>query len=434
MGVNLFSYITLGFAAAFAFGLGCEQGLDLGSSGPTDDAGADSGGQTTNILSDAGHLAGPDLGGDAAISDAGMPAPLEGVTSISGGWHHACAVARGELYCWGSNDYGQLGLGDGEDRFVATRVGEAVDWDEVECGYFHTCATKTDGTIWCWGRNEVGQLADRTLVNRAMPQLVEMNNTPVLNFDSDANHLCLVDSTNGLQCWGDNREGQIGQGNVGSEYERPVAVTADNGAGWLTVATGEGHTCAIRSDGVAMCWGRNTRGMAGGTVDQEVVRSPAEVGGPAPPTKSWIEVEAGSTTTLLRAEDNLWYGMGSANGSRLPGLSMDSFDPVALAVPSSLETIDSSTFQSCGLDAAGVVKCWGVNLDGMLLDTDIGGALMPFEAAPDLGVVERVAAGRFVTCVIDSGGALYCRGENGRGGVGGGVPPGDVPKWTRVVH
>jgi hypothetical protein len=78
---------------------------------------------------------------------------------VSAGGYHTCAVKTdGSLWCWGRNDYGQLGDGTYADRNTPVQIMTGVS--SVALGYSHTCAVKTDGSLWCWGYNYYGQLGD----------------------------------------------------------------------------------------------------------------------------------------------------------------------------------------------------------------------------------------------------------------------------------
>src|SRR5262249_11323942 len=80
--------------------------------------------------------------------------------SVSAGWSHACAIQiDGSLWCWGSNESGDLGTNDGQDHPTATRIGTDVGWDQVRAGGAHTCGLRS-GQLWCWGANVSGQLGD----------------------------------------------------------------------------------------------------------------------------------------------------------------------------------------------------------------------------------------------------------------------------------
>src|SRR5262249_39515169 len=88
------------------------------------------------------------------------PADLPSVTEVYAGGQHSCALrVDNSLWCWGNNRFGQLGLGDTNPRLTPTRV-DAMS-TEVAAAYAggaHTCAAKTDGSVWCWGNNQYGQI------------------------------------------------------------------------------------------------------------------------------------------------------------------------------------------------------------------------------------------------------------------------------------
>ncbi len=422
---GVFSTMFLGALGAICVMSGCSQDLDLGSvEREVPDLGAADVGQDVSE---------PDL--DFDMAEAPRLRFLAGIDDIDVGWGHVCAVGDGELWCWGDNEFGQLGLGDGQDRFTATRVGIEANWDDVELGYYTSCATKLNGSLWCWGLNDDGQVGDGTLANRTVPTRVNFQGS-VAELRSSDSHFCAVTSDARLYCWGDNRESQLGQGTNEQtgvvRIETPTEVTADGGIGWLAVAVGEGHTCGVRTDEVAMCWGRNTSGMAGGEGMELQVLEPRELSGPAGPARGWVGVQAGSVMTYLQDDQGVWYGIGTAESERIPGLDEDTFAPAPITLPAGVEPTSLGTFHGCGLDAVGALFCWGLNLDGLLADTMIGEVFEPTDVGSALGPVDRVIAGRFNTCAIVSGGAVYCRGENSSGTAGGGNPSGDAARWSAV--
>jgi alpha-tubulin suppressor-like RCC1 family protein len=76
------------------------------------------------------------------------------------------------LWCWGGNQYGQLGLGDTDDRHSPTQVGVDADWAVVDAGAYQTCGIRVDSTLWCWGRNDHGQLGLGDTEDRRVPTQV----------------------------------------------------------------------------------------------------------------------------------------------------------------------------------------------------------------------------------------------------------------------
>src|SRR5690554_675797 len=107
---------------------------------------------------------------------AGSPAnaglvPFDGVVDVAAGLAHSCAVTgAGAVYCWGSNEYGQLGDGSSMDRVTPVQVtGLDSGMQAVSVGRDHSCALSQGGAVWCWGRNSFGQLGDGTTVQRFSP-------------------------------------------------------------------------------------------------------------------------------------------------------------------------------------------------------------------------------------------------------------------------
>lgn len=105
--------------------------------------------------------------GLGTTSTSGVPTPSQvtalgsGVAQVNGGNHHTCArKTDGTIWCWGDNTYGQLGDGTTTQRTSPVKVASlGTNNAEVVAGGDHTCARKTDNSLYCWGSNNVGQLA-----------------------------------------------------------------------------------------------------------------------------------------------------------------------------------------------------------------------------------------------------------------------------------
>lgn len=144
--------------------------------------------------------------------------------SVSAGEHHTCGVrGEGELYCWGRNDYFELGIGPGSlddatQYALPVRVGADSDWSTVATGGFHTCAIKRSGALFCFGRGAEGQLglgASGRGEPIAIPRLV----APTQRFRRvtlGSFHTCALDEQRNLSCWGGNTDGQLGVGDTAS--------------------------------------------------------------------------------------------------------------------------------------------------------------------------------------------------------------------------
>ncbi|ABK52733.1 BNR repeat domain protein [Acidothermus cellulolyticus 11B] len=183
-------------------------------------------------------------------------------TTVTAGLYHACGIQTdGSLWCWGANGSGQLGLGSNSPSsyLTPTRVGTATTWTSVAAGYLSTCATKSDGTLWCWGDNTHGQLG----IGNTLPQYspTQVSGTSWVTVSAGQYTACAIRTNGTLWCWGENSNGEVGIGNTNTPQLTPQQVTT--ATNWNTVSLGYQHTCATRSDGTGWCWGNNTNGQLG---------------------------------------------------------------------------------------------------------------------------------------------------------------------------
>jgi alpha-tubulin suppressor-like RCC1 family protein len=103
-----------------------------------------------------------------------VPQGLFPFTSLSGGAFYTCALnSVGEAYCWGDNGFGQLGDGSTSQRTTPVKVSGFQSFKALSGGSYHICAaSNTSSEVYCWGRNDFGQLGDGTATNRPAPALV----------------------------------------------------------------------------------------------------------------------------------------------------------------------------------------------------------------------------------------------------------------------
>lgn len=184
---------------------------------------------------------------------------------VAGGMgSHACAIDSTEsLWCWGLNDYGQVGIGvAGADELEPVAVTGGHTWQKVVAGSRFSCGLHTDETVWCWGRNEEGQLGQGDFgdgTERASP--TQVGTAQWLDISSGTDHICAIQLDGTLWCWGDNNEGQMGQGSTSANVPTPVQVGTDTW--WESVHLGHNSSCAKRIDGALYCWGDNEFGQLG---------------------------------------------------------------------------------------------------------------------------------------------------------------------------
>jgi alpha-tubulin suppressor-like RCC1 family protein len=193
-----------------------------------------------------------------------------GVTAISPGGEHTCAVANGAAYCWGYNYLGDLGNNSLIDSWSPVPVmGLASGVTEIAAGGYSSCAIAND-VVSCWGANVAGQLGNKSNVNNSQVPVPVTGLTSRPSLLAAGNKHACVAEAGFVRCWGDNEYGQLGNNSVvGSNF--PVTVQGLPSA-VSAIAAGAWQTCAI-TGGVAYCWG-STPGPAGVTHVPVAVKVP----------------------------------------------------------------------------------------------------------------------------------------------------------------
>ncbi len=191
------------------------------------------------------------------------------VVAISAGGSYTCALtSNGAFWCWGSNDYGQLGIGEPTDQFNPyPAIVELGGVSAFAAGDYHGCAINGDGTS-CWG----GFWQDEPVLQDGSawsPTPVLVDGLDAVAVDGGGYHTCAITTDDELVCWGGNEKGQLGIGTVDPTAD-PTPV---EGIGAVTmVSTGGNHTCAVDTEGALWCWGYNGDGQLGdGSTDSSAV-------------------------------------------------------------------------------------------------------------------------------------------------------------------
>lgn len=392
-----------------------------------------------------GELQAPD-GGDGDGDDVEVA-----WTAVAAGGSHTCGLARsGTVHCWGSDGFGQLGVGAGLDanstagdecdepcalRPVA--VESPTSFDTVVAGRFHSCGLSPSGDAYCWGRNDRGQLGDSTVVDRPSP-------TPVAadlafgSLSAGGSHTCGITRVERrLYCWGDNFWGQLGRG---SRSDRAVRVPRFVLRRARFVEAGEEHTCAVSgSRRLLLCWGRNHHGQLGlGYVSRIPEPSPTPLLAPS----RWVTAGRRHTcVTSGRDGTASCWGWNDEGALGTGGESGFEPDPRRVAGSGRFRVLSAGSGHTCGLDLDGRLACWGDNRTGQLGQGRFGGVrVVPSPVAPGR-VFTAVSAGAGVevdapnsppgdldgvraaahTCAVDRDARMLCWGANESGQLGDGT-------------
>ena len=270
---------------------------------------------------------------------------------LTAGAAHSCAVFDdGTVRCWGANDRGQLGVGDTDDRYQPSQMGDALpavalgtgrSAVAISSGLDHTCALLDDGQVKCWGANAVGQLGVGDTANRgdqpgelgdALPAVALGAGRTAVALSAGAEHTCALLDDGTLKCWGRNDKGQLGIGSVANRGDQAGELGANlpivalgTGRTAVAVAAGESHTCAVLDDATTKCWGGNS-GLASGAL-----------------------------------------GLGDlANRGDQPGELGDALPAVALGSGRTVAAATAGGSHTCARLDDGTIKCWGANQAGAL--------------------------------------------------------------------
>jgi len=211
--------------------------------------------------------------GDGTITNQPIPTTsVELATSpatIVLGSSHACArFSDGTGACWGSNAFGQLGDGTILNHFTPVPLPVTGVVQIATGGYSvggpavgaQTCALRTDGAIRCWGSNEFGQLGIGTISGPVLTPMNVLGMTDAVELVMGRYHVCARQADGDVFCWGRNEYGQIGDGTLAAR-NAPYPVPLPRPA--VHVAAGGYHSCALLDDDQVFCWGNNTSGQLG---------------------------------------------------------------------------------------------------------------------------------------------------------------------------
>ena len=140
---------------------------------------------------------------------------LSGVAQVSLGSGHSCArLADSSAWCWGSNDHGQLGIGNTVDQPMPTQVASlGFSVAEIAAGGSTSCARLGGGSLSFWGRNTLGEVGDGTTIDRTLPVQISTLSEPVLGVELGNLYGC-ARLAGEVACWGVNNFGQLGDGST----------------------------------------------------------------------------------------------------------------------------------------------------------------------------------------------------------------------------
>jgi alpha-tubulin suppressor-like RCC1 family protein len=314
--------------------------------------------------------------GNGSVFSSPSPTPVSGLNAgvnvVAAGEFHTCAIGTGnEVWCWGSNDFGQLGnLLPGVDQLFPVDALMADGMGIIRAlaiGREHTCGLTDNHEVRCWGSDRYGQRGDGA--NPEIPGFLDGLGMDVMAISAKDFSTCAVIIGGAVKCWGKNGFGELGDGTT-TDRDSPVAVRGLS-SGVIAVSVGYDHACALMNSGGVKCWGNNRFGQLG------------------------------------------------------DGTTTDSLTPVDVAESAGdFVELQSGRFFTCGRTQSGQVRCWGTGMgftDNGLPCSPNGICMKPVEAQVLKERAVSLAVGELYICVIVESGKILCWGDNTFGQLGDGT-------------
>ena len=344
---------------------------------------------------------------------------LYDVEAIDAGNVHTCALTSyGAVVCWGANMVGQLGDGSTTRRLNAVDVaGLTSGAAAVSIFRDHTCGLMDAGGVRCWGWNIQGQLGDGTVVDRIIPVDVEGLASGVGAVSAGGSHTCALMEPGTVKCWGFNASGQLG---TGDEVNASTPVDVDGLSGDASALSAGGHhTCALLAGGGIVCWGENSNGQVGDGSTQDRPNPVAVIGLPL----GNRAVSAGlSHTCAILATGGVRCWGDNSSGQLGNGTTESSGSPVQVeGLATGVAAISAGFNHTCALLTGSEIKCWGSNDYGQLGDATTESSEVPVNVEGLIFAATSVSAGNDHTCAVVGGGRAMCWGYNVNGQIGDGT-------------
>ena len=288
-----------------------------------------------------------------------------GVTDISAGIKHTCAIQNGAAKCWGDGTFGQLGTGNPSSSNTPVQVaGLDSGVTEINAGGQHTCAIQNDA-VKCWGQGG-GKLGRSNTNNSNNPVDVVGLDSGVthISISAGGQHTCAIQNGAAF-CWGQGGEGRLGRGNADTS-NIPVAVTGLS-SGVTDISAGNRHSCAIQN-GVAKCWGYGFRGRLGNgdTENQNTFVNVSDVTSVFTNDNVTSIISGEDTTCAVRNGAAFCWGYGFYGERGDGGSSLEQTTAVQVTgLTSDVTSFDLGSEHTCAVQN-NLFKCWGRQLNGRL--------------------------------------------------------------------
>jgi alpha-tubulin suppressor-like RCC1 family protein len=351
----------------------------------------------------------------------GPPKPVENVLEVALGLAHTCARKPDlTVKCWGDDQSGQTGTGGGADGGVVTSPKPVAipDAIRIASGKNHTCVVHKGGKISCWGDNQDGQIGNGLTNARSLVPDDVKGITDATSIACGASFSCAVRATGTVMCWGSGLAGQMGNN---TRAMQPMPGPVSNLDRVVAISAGESHACAVRDDGSLLCWGDGFDGQLGNG-DQKDRLTPT----PVTALDSVASVAGGARSTCAMKKSGAVFCWGE---NKLGQLGSGAANPTPNPSPTAVTGLDAIALwagadHACAVKRGGAVACWGAGFLGQIGDGQGRADANTPTPSPSavLGITSavKIGTGGNHSCATTVN-TILCWGENDRGQLGTGV-------------
>jgi alpha-tubulin suppressor-like RCC1 family protein len=375
------------------------------------------------------------------IIDAGTTYQIISVVGQTTAANTCGITTAGVLKCWGSNTYGQTGVGSGPKIPTVVNAGttyQSVSNDFIQNNITTACAITTAGVLKCWGYNGGGStgvegfVGDGTTTDRNSPVVIDVGTT--YQSVTVGQTMCAVTSGGVLKCWGQNSTGSMGNGKtLYSGFGSNVPIQVDLGLKVQSLAyygggSGTSHACSITNSGLLQCWGNgatyNAVGDAGG------VSRDLPVGIDSQNTYSSVAVGGATSCAITTSGDLKCWGR-NTYGQVGDATLVNKTTPTIIDSGTKYRVVRTGGGTagsggtggvSCGVTNTGALKCWGYGTNYQLGNNATANVTSPTQIDATVKYATVSGGGAKHVCGITSTGVLKCWGkQNQYGEIGDGT-------------
>ena len=319
-----------------------------------------------------------------------------------------------ELFVWGQNNSGQLGLNDEVKRSSPIQIGALGDWSVIAEGENSSYAVRSNGTLWAWGEDSSGALGQGVQgVPRSSPtQIGSLTNWANVWGGEKQGFAVKTDGT--MYSWGRETDGGLAQNNLVGSYWAPQQVGSLTN--WEKGTSSFGyHTHFIKTDGTLWGVGTNDYGLVGDNTT--IARSsPVQIG-----SDTWLDVAENLIAVAIKSNGTLW-AWGKATHGLGNGTLVYASSPVQIGALTTWSNVGGNGRTTYAIKNDGTLWAWGSDSFGLL---GVGTRSISMSSPVQVGAEtywSQATGGDTISFALTTAGTLFSWGNNGTGALGQNTP------------